>query len=363
MSTAARNRYGRISRLELTAERSGDRTVLCRAYATSPFRIMKPFGGDAAEGRDVRVGQDDAAAVAGLDALAGRGDAPAAGQDALAGRDSAAMERAGQGTDDPSFLQVMAMSSSAGLLAGDEQRLSIEVGRDAALSVETQAFERVHRMEEGCARRSVAIAVDHGARLRFMQQPVVPYADSCFVGTTNIALQDATSAIAFGEVLCCGRVARGERFAFTRFENRISLCVGKTPIYADTTVLDPRDGLEDLGMFEGFTHLGTLVVIAPWLTDTAFEEVREHLALLCGEGSAPGGLRSRREASSGEEPAYRPRFLGGVTHLGTVEGATGWAVKLFGMQAPELQTVLDGVAAQCGFADGFRRIGSSSVGV
>lgn len=317
----APNRYGRTSRLELEAALgAGGRTVLARAYATQPFRVMKPF-------EDPRS---------------------------------------------PTFAQVIAMSSSAGLMEGDAQRLGVAVGAGAALSVRAQAFEKVHRMDgAGWAARATELAVAPGGRLRFLQQPVIPYAGSRFTGDTVVELADATAGVAYGEVIACGRAAAGERFAFSSFANRVLVTVAGEPAFADNLVLDPGAGdVAGLGMFEGFAHMGSLVVLAPDLSAERFEAARSALRALTDpdEGAvawddAPAGFFGARDlaardldarglSAQGELAAsFVPggALIGGITHLGEVAGATGWAVRLLGDRAQDLQRALDLVAHLAGF--------------
>lgn len=312
----APNRYGRTSRLELEAALgAGGRTVLARAYATQPFRVMKPF-------EDPRS---------------------------------------------PTFAQVIAMSSSAGLMEGDAQRLRVAVGAGAALSVRAQAFEKIHRMDgAGWAARATELAVAPGGRLRFLQQPVIPYAGSRFTGDTVVELADATAGVAYGEVIACGRAAAGERFAFSSFANRALVTVASEPAFADNLVLDPgADDVAGLGMFEGFAHMGSLVVLAPDLSAERFEAARSALCALTDpdEGAvawddAPAGFFGARDlgarglSAQGEPTAsFVPggALIGGITHLGEVAGATGWAVRLLGDRAQDLQRALDLVAHLAGF--------------
>ncbi len=274
----AANRYGRVSLLALDAVRQGDATVLAHAETTAPYRVMRPFS-DAGPG---------------------------------------------------GFARVIAMSSSAGLLAGDEQRVRVHVGPSASLAVSAQAYEKVHRMEgDGAAARDVALGVEASGRLMFAQQPVIPFSGSRFSGTTRIDLADATASLLYSEIVCAGRVARGERFAFTRFSNRVQVRVGGRLLYADNLLLDPAGAdLASLGMFEGFTHLASLVAFRPHLSEEAFERARAQLAAAAADGAVAGG----------------------ITHIGGSGAPVGWAVRLLGMRAQDLEGLLAGVARTAGFA-------------
>lgn len=295
---SASNRYGRTSELELRAECGPNGgTVLARAYATQPYRVMKP--------------------------LADPGNR--------------------------SFAQVITMSSSAGLLEGDRQRVRVGVGAGAALSVRAQSFEKVHRMDgSGRAERATLLSVASGGRLRFVQQPVIPYAGSRFEGETTIELADATAGVAFSEVVACGRAAAGERFSFDHFASRVLVAVSGVPVFADNLVLEPAViDVAGLGMFEGFTHMASLAVVAPDLDEARFEAARCALRALTGPAFAGPGAGTDEDAVAPFSPGGA--LVGGVTHVGDAAGAGGWAVRLLGDRAQDLQRTLDLVARLAGF--------------
>ena len=262
LSTRACNRYGRASELVVTAERTPRGTTLGPVRATAPFRIMKAFKPERYHG----------------------------------------------------YASLMTMSSSAGLMAGDEQRIRVTVGGDASLAMSAQAFEKVHRMDDGEATRTTEIVVAHGGALSYIQQPVIPFAGSRFTGTTTISLADATATLAYGEVIACGRVARGERFQFAHYENRVRIDVAGHLLYRDTMVFDPTvDNLEGIGGFEGFSHLASLVIVAPGADDTLVDDMRTACVELNDSSIA-----------------------GGVTYLGTVGGAHAIAARLLGHRAQNM---------------------------
>lgn len=280
----SQNRYGRTSRLDVEAVRTEAGTVLGPTLACAPFRVMKPF------------------------ASAGDG-----------------------------FLGLVAMSSSAGLMAGDEQQVRVRVGERAALAMSAQAFEKVHRMADGgCATRATTLAVGRQGRLSFVQQPVIPFAGSRFHATCAIDLTDASASVAYAEVVSCGRAARGERFAFEMFENRVRIEVAGHPIYRDTMVFDPHEAdLEGIGGFEGFSHLASLVVVAPGLGDEAVARAR-------------GALEAARPSTCGET-APDHAVAGGATALEPVAGAGGVAVRLLGCRAQDLLRLMAAVMDAFGF--------------
>lgn len=131
------NRFGKLSELRVRAEARGGRTAVPELYATMPFKVMHPLPVPAHE-------------LPGLVCAVHGGSA---------GAPSAVSATP---------TQVMVMSVSAGIMAGDHQRIDVRVGAGAALQMTTQAFEKIHRMDDGAsASRQTRLAVEAGAYLDY----------------------------------------------------------------------------------------------------------------------------------------------------------------------------------------------------
>ncbi len=296
---AGDNKFGRASELRLIAERRGEKTVLADVAATMPFHVMHPF----------EVPVEELVGAAG-----------AVGPDGLS----------------PRAAEVMVMSASAGIMAGDLQRIDVEVAGGAALRVTSQAFEKIHRMEEGqSASRATRLSVGEGSYLDYSPQPMIPFAGSAFSATTEVALAGPTARFVYQEVLSCGRAARGERFGYRSFTNHVRVDVAGRPVYLDNVLFDPATmPMEDLGLYEGFSHLGNLVLINCQVSEAAFTVARDYLrdetGVIGAAAGSPVGAATGKEAISG-----------GITRLASGDVC----VRLLGHRAQRLDDVLSRVRA------------------
>jgi urease accessory protein len=216
------NRFGKTSRLSLAAERR-ERTVLTEKSFTAPFKVMKPF--------PMKDGS----------------------------------------------LQVMVQTASAGLMSGDRQEIDISVGPGASLEIVSQSFEKIHKMDSGEARRRVGIEVGPRARLRFVPLPCIPFGGSSFAGELIANLADSSSRLIIRECLSCGRAASGERFAYRSYRSLISVRRSGKLIFRDNAVYEPElsgaSFMEGPGLYEGFTHSGSLLLFG--FSETSTQSVRD----------------------------------------------------------------------------------------
>lgn len=196
------NAFGKTSKLLLTAALREGETFLRDVDFTAPFKIMSPF------------------------------------------------------KKDNGGIQVMLLAASAGIMEGDRQQLDIKLEQGTDLEFLSQAYEKIHQMKNGCARRSTRVYQAADSRFCFRPVPVIPFRDSAFENETRIYLEDETASCFMSEILSCGRSAMGERFLYRSYYNLTEIYRAGRLIYRDNARYVPGCmPMSQPGMYEGYTHL------------------------------------------------------------------------------------------------------------
>lgn len=281
------NKFGKISRISACAALKDGRTILEDLSFTAPYKIMMPF------------------------------------------------EKENGG------IQIMPLCASAGIMAGDSQEFSYHVKEGADLEILSQSFEKIHKMDEGSASRTIEVQVDKNAALYYYPQPVIPFAQSAFDSKMTIHLEDETSKLFLLEVISCGRNAHEERFQYRRFSSKVLLYRGEKLIYRDNTRYEPdKMPMEGIGLYEGYTHMANLF-----------------LSKLCNRDNVDGGketnidgmdIKKQMNSSGTERTAELQEKIwqildedsevdGGVTRLTTGD----LALRIFGHRAQKLQQIAE----------------------
>ncbi len=144
-------------------------------------------------------------------------------------------------------------SLGGGLVDGDRIDIDVDVGEGASALLGTQSSTKVYRSKAGgpgCrARLSARVAA--GAVLTVVPDPVVCFAEARYEQVIDIALAPSASLLLF-DGYSCGRSARGERWAFSRYASRTTVVRGGAPSIVDATRLDPAQGslAERMGRFD-----------------------------------------------------------------------------------------------------------------
>lgn len=157
-------------------------------------------------------------------------------------------------------LHLMLMTSSPGILDGDEYQLSIELSERSCLKLHTQSYQRLFNMKKG-ATQSMKVYMKKNTSFCYLPHPSVPHESSDFVATNKIFLAGGCELI-FGEVLTCGRKLSGEKFKFSRFHNVTEIFLNERLIIKENLLVQPaKINVQAIGQFEGFSHQASLIYL------------------------------------------------------------------------------------------------------
>lgn len=153
-------------------------------------------------------------------------------------------------------------SLGGGLVAGDDVRLSVEVGAQARCFLGTQASTKVYRNPAArICRQSLEARVGQDALLVAAPDPVQAFAGSLYSQRQQFHLERG-SALVLVDWLCSGRAARGERWAFDGYQSRNEVFREGKRLLVDSLVLTPEDGPLDGPLRLGrFNCVGLVVIV------------------------------------------------------------------------------------------------------
>ena len=151
-----------------------------------------------------------------------------------------------------------------GLVDGDAIQLSMEVGRDAMALLSTQASTKVYRSPNGTT-VAVDATVAAGALLAVLPDPVVCFTGARYRQSQTFHLSSSASVI-LADWFSSGRRAAGERWAFDEYVSRTRIEREGRLVCIDALTLSSSDGdlAERMGRFD---VICTLALIGPHVSD------------------------------------------------------------------------------------------------
>ena len=157
-------------------------------------------------------------------------------------------------------LRIMLMSSSPGILDGDEFKLEIDVTDGCCLELQTQSYQRLFQMKQG-ARQFFNVHIRRGSSLVYIPHPIVPHENSIFLSKNKIVM-DETSSLIWGEIMSCGRKVGDEVFKFTCYQSTTEIFFGEKLVVKENIRMKPAEtDLKAIGQLEGYTHQASLIFI------------------------------------------------------------------------------------------------------
>ncbi|WP_245647137.1 urease accessory protein UreD [Microtetraspora niveoalba] len=237
----------------------------------------------------------------------------------------------------PDMAYVMLLSSGGGILQGDRYRTDVVCGPGTAVHLTTQAATRIYRMEQDYATQLVRLTAGPDSYLEYLPDAVIPFADSRYYQRVEV-VADPSATVVIGDMVLAGRLARGERHAYTAFCGDLEVAGpdGET-VFADTVRLVPGDAeVAGPAVFGDFGVMGSLFVVTGAVPASEMADAL-HRAVAPRAGPPDAGLRAGASVLPGERGAW-VRALGPESPpVGRVLRAAWDAARrlVLGVPAPE----------------------------
>lgn len=157
-------------------------------------------------------------------------------------------------------------SFGGGLVAGDQTSLDISLGSGTRCFLGTQSSTKVYRNPAGlpCSHTTKA-NLDADALLVFAPEPVQAFAESRYSQRQEFHLAEDAGLVLL-DWFTSGRAARGERWAFARFESRNDVFINGERAFVDPILLGSTGVAAHMGRFN---CLATLLLIGRPLKSAA----------------------------------------------------------------------------------------------
>jgi urease accessory protein len=157
-------------------------------------------------------------------------------------------------------LQLMLMSSSPGILDGDEYRMQVDLDAGCSLKLLTQSYQRLFSMKAN-ASQYLEVNMAKQSSFCYLPHPTVPHESSDFTSKSKVFLSDNCSLI-WGEVLTCGRKLSGEVFLFSKYHNLTEIYLNGKLIIKESLLIKPAQiNVNAIGQLESHTHQASLIYL------------------------------------------------------------------------------------------------------
>ncbi|MGF4044484.1 urease accessory protein UreD [Paenarthrobacter nitroguajacolicus] len=162
-------------------------------------------------------------------------------------------------------------------LGSDLFVVDVEVEAGADLLLTTQSATKVYRTPGSFAEQRMTVRLGEGSRLELMPDQLIAYREASYRQNSHISLHP-TSSVVMAEVVTPGWSPDGGAFRYeeVRLRNEIRVETGdgsKLLALDNLLIRPPCNDVTGMGFMEGFSHLGSLVVVDPRVDQRLADEL------------------------------------------------------------------------------------------
>jgi urease accessory protein len=167
--------------------------------------------------------------------------------------------------DDSGQVCYVMVNPGGAYLGADLYVVDVEVGEGASLLLTTQSATKIYRTPGSFAEQRMTLRLGEGARLELAPDQLIAYREASYRQNTHITVRPSSSLV-MAEVITPGWSPDGASFRYEELRLRNEIWV-EGPAAAELLALDnlliqpPTGDVTGLGYMEGFSHLGSLVVV------------------------------------------------------------------------------------------------------
>nr|MBI3614349.1 urease accessory protein UreD [Nitrospirota bacterium] len=213
--------------------------------------------------------------------------------------------------DDSGSVYQPLLNPSGGLVGGDRLSLDAQLGPDTHVIVSTPSANRVYRSLSETSAQLIDLSVGARAILEWVPELTIPFAGSRYRQQIHARLEPGATLLLW-DALACGRIARGERWAFAGLENEIRITMADGRRLVERYDLDGSRGPHRTGLARSWDYVASLYLVGDSVGAERWKKLEEELALILDE--------------------HPEEVLGGVSE----PALPGLAVKLLARSAPAL---------------------------
>jgi urease accessory protein len=169
-------------------------------------------------------------------------------------------------------------------LGADLYLIDVEVGAVAKLLLTTQSATKIYRTPGSFAEQRMRLMLGDGARLELAPDQLIAYREASYRQNSHITVQP-TSSLIVAEVVTPGWSPDGAAFRYEELRLRTEIWVdGGKPaprlLALDNLLIKPSfNDVTGMGFMEGYSHVGTLLVVDPRVDQALADELHQLTAM------------------------------------------------------------------------------------
>ncbi|NEU30946.1 urease accessory protein UreD [bacterium LRH843] len=153
------------------------------------------------------------------------------------------------------------INTGGGYVDGDTYRMEITLEQESELLLTTQSSTKIYRTPNIPVVQETEIILKRNSLLEFIPDALIAYRDARYEQRNVIRMENGATLI-FVDILTPGWSPDGDLFSYDRLQLKNEIYLEDQLVVFDHLKLEPpNQTIESIGLMEGYTHLGSMIVI------------------------------------------------------------------------------------------------------
>lgn len=175
------------------------------------------------------------------------------------------------------------LNPGGGYIDGDTYRMSVTLDEGAELTLTTQSSTKVYKTPKEEVYQESYFYLKKDSYLEYLPDALIAYKDARYY-QKNIVHMEKGATLLYSDILTPGWSPEGEKFSYDRLRLKNEIYMDNELVVFDHIKLEPKSqSMNDIGFMEGYTHLGSFIVVGEKTTDALLDRLYETIQEEAGD--------------------------------------------------------------------------------
>ena len=175
------------------------------------------------------------------------------------------------------------LNPGGGYLDGDTYRMNVSLEEGANLTLTTQSATKVYKTPEKEVYQETNIHLKKDSYLEYLPDPLIAYKDARYHQKNTVHMEKGATFL-YSDILTPGWSPEGKQFSYDMLRLKNEIYMEGELIAFDHIKLQPEtQHMTGLGFMEGYTHLGSFIVVGEKTNDELLDRLYETIQNKSGD--------------------------------------------------------------------------------
>ncbi|AKG74715.1 urease accessory protein UreD [Salinicoccus halodurans] len=167
------------------------------------------------------------------------------------------------------------LNPGGGYLDGDTYRMRVSLGEDSRLTLTTQSSTKVYKTPKSYAYQETEFHLKKNSYLEYLPDALIAYKDAKYI-QKNVVYMEKGATLLYSDIVTPGWSPEGDAFSYDTLRLKSEIYMDGELVVFDHVKLQPeQQNMTGLGFMEGYTHLGSFIVIGEKTDDALIDRLYE----------------------------------------------------------------------------------------